>query len=61
MVKAWIFKEWIIPTTIMGFVRENYLDVYAAALRIVVCGSSWILFIIGKLVIRNLYIYERII
>ena len=62
-IEKLIFKEWITPASRMGFIKGNYLDVYTAALGIsvsILIGSPWILFIIGKLVIRNLFDFGKV-
>ena len=48
-----IFRGWITPDTKMGFIRGNYLDVYAAALTAVI-GILWIFYMVGKLIYKNL-------
>ncbi|RIA79928.1 Glycosyltransferase Family 1 protein, partial [Glomus cerebriforme] len=61
-IEKWLYKDFITPDTRMGFIRGKYLDVYAAALAIVVsivAGIFWVLFIIGKFIYIKLLKYEE--
>ncbi|CAI2181915.1 6514_t:CDS:2 [Funneliformis geosporum] len=49
----WLYKEWISPKSRMGFIKGNYLDVYAAAIGIVIGAFAvfiWGVIKIGKLI-----------
>ncbi|CAI2167942.1 17259_t:CDS:2 [Funneliformis geosporum] len=54
----WLYKEWISPKVRMGFIKGNYLDVYAAAIGIVIGVFAviiWGVIKIGKLMFRKLF------
>ncbi|CAB5369309.1 unnamed protein product [Rhizophagus irregularis] len=54
-IEKWLFKELITPDTRMGLIRGKYLDVYAAALIIVISITFLSIFIIRKLIYIKLF------
>ncbi|GBC02649.1 hypothetical protein RclHR1_04730010 [Rhizophagus clarus] len=54
-VEKWLFKELITPDTRMGLIRGKYLDVYTAALAIIVSIILLSIFIIKNLIFGKLF------
>ncbi|CAG8478751.1 9009_t:CDS:2 [Funneliformis caledonium] len=56
--EGWLYKEWVSPKNRMGFIKGNYLDVYATAIGIVVgifAVLIWGVIKIGKLIYGGLF------